>query len=178
MWPALACQMLGHLLEHLAEGIDRDFALVAMQDLHEARHVRALEIVRQIHVHVEIRDRVLLAARPILHLDRMIDVLDADLVDRDLARIGMALHVLHGRGTGLFGGERRRSYGGFLELRSSPNMGPILRNAMISEDCRRRRSPGARRAARQGRPPGGEFRLRRLWFRPARNLPRGPRRPF
>jgi hypothetical protein len=62
MWPALGRQMLGHFLQHLAEGLDRDLALVPMQDLHEARHVRALEVVRQVHVHVEIGDRVLLAA--------------------------------------------------------------------------------------------------------------------
>ncbi len=89
-------QMPGHFHQHLAERINGDFTLVPVQDLHEARHVRAFEVVGQIHVHVEIRDGVLLAAGAILHLDRMIDVLDADLVDRYLTRISMALHVLHG----------------------------------------------------------------------------------
>jgi len=32
-----------------------------VQHLDEARHVRALEVVRQRHVHVEVGDRVLLA---------------------------------------------------------------------------------------------------------------------
>jgi hypothetical protein len=81
MWPASASR-LGHLRQHLAEGVDRDLAFV-VQDLDEARHVRALEVVRQVHVHVEVRDRVLLAARAVLDPDRVADVLDADLVDRD-----------------------------------------------------------------------------------------------
>jgi hypothetical protein len=89
-------QMFGHLRQHFAEGIDRNFTLMPVQDLDEAGHVRAFEVVRQVHIHVEIRDGVLLAAGAILHLDRVIDVLDAHFVDRDLARVGMALHVLHG----------------------------------------------------------------------------------
>jgi hypothetical protein len=44
--------MLGHFHEHFAEGIDGDFPLVPVQNLHEAGHVRALEVVRQIHVQV------------------------------------------------------------------------------------------------------------------------------
>jgi hypothetical protein len=97
--------MLGHLHQHLAERIDGYLALVPMQDFHEAGHVRALEVVRQVHVHVEIGNRVLLAAGAILHLDRVIDVLDAHLVDRQLPRIGMALHVLHGLHFGLLDGD-------------------------------------------------------------------------
>src|SRR6202044_1859739 len=67
-----------------------------MQYLDEPGHVRAFEVVRQIHVHVEIRGGVLLAAGAVLHLDRVKDVLDAHLVDRYLTGVGMALHVLHG----------------------------------------------------------------------------------
>ena len=88
-------EALGHLGEQAAEGFHGDLAL-AMQDLHEARHVRAFEVVRQVHVHVEVRDGVLFARGTILHLHRVIDVLDADLVDRDLAGVGAALHVFDG----------------------------------------------------------------------------------
>ncbi len=52
-----------------------------MQDLDEPRHVRALEVVRQAHVHVERGDGVLLAGGAILDPHRMADVLDADAVD-------------------------------------------------------------------------------------------------
>ena len=61
---------------------------VAVENLHEARHVRALEIVRQMHVHVEHGDGVLHAPAAVAHLDRMADILDADLVDRQLAGVG------------------------------------------------------------------------------------------
>src|SRR5580704_19671500 len=93
---------------------------MTMQNLDEARHVRALEIVRQVHVHVEVGDRVLLAARPILDLYRMINVLDAHLVDGYLARVGMSLDILHGLNGRFFGGD-----GGvhihFLLKRSGPD---------------------------------------------------------
>ncbi len=82
-----------HLAEHRAERVDRDLALV-VQDLDEARHMRALEVVRQVHVHVEGGHGVLLAGRAVLDLDRMADVLDADAVDRNPAGIGARLHVL------------------------------------------------------------------------------------
>jgi len=46
-----------------------------------------------------------LAAGAILHLDGVIDILDAHLVDRNPASVGMSLHVLHGLHTGLLGGD-------------------------------------------------------------------------
>ena len=105
MWPAVAAQILGHFLQHQPEGLDGNLALVTMQDLHETRHVCALEIVRQIHVHVEIGHRLLFAARPILDLHRMINVLDAHFVDGYLARVGVSLDILHGLKLRLFGGD-------------------------------------------------------------------------
>ena len=91
-------QPLGHLHQHVAERIDGDLPLM-VQDLDEARHVRALEVVRQVHVHVEGGDRTLLARGAVLDPHRVADVLDADPVDGDLARVGASLHVLH-RGSG------------------------------------------------------------------------------
>ena len=85
----------GHFAEHRAERVDRDFALV-VQDLHEARHMGALEVVRQVHVHVEGSHGVLLAGRTVLDPDRVADVLDAHPVDRDAAGIRARLHVLDG----------------------------------------------------------------------------------
>ena len=75
-----------------------------MQDFDEARHVRALEIVRQVHIHIEISDGVLLAAHAVFHLDWMKDVLDADFVDGYPTRIGAALYVFDGRHGGFLGG--------------------------------------------------------------------------
>src|ERR1700687_4371704 len=84
-----------HLAEHRSERVDRDLALV-MQDLDEARHMSALEVMRQVHVHIERSHRVLLAGGTVLDLDRMADVLDTDPVDRDAAGIRARLHVLDG----------------------------------------------------------------------------------
>jgi hypothetical protein len=51
----------------------------------------------QVHVHVEVRDRVLLAARTVLDAHRVVDVLDSDAVDGDAARVRAPLHVLDDR---------------------------------------------------------------------------------
>ena len=58
----------------------------------------ALEVVRQLHIHVELGDRVLLALAAIFHPNRVAYVLDAYLVDRDIAGIGAALDVHNLRG--------------------------------------------------------------------------------
>ena len=56
--------------------------------------MRALEVVRQGDVHVEVGDRVLLAARAVLDAHRVKNVLDADAIDRDAARVGPPLNVV------------------------------------------------------------------------------------
>ena len=89
----LRLELFRHLVEHALEGIDRDLALMRVEDLDEARHVRALEMMRQAHVHVEVGDGVLHAAGTLTHLDRMADGLDADLVDGEPARVLRTLHV-------------------------------------------------------------------------------------
>src|SRR4029077_6131504 len=89
--------------------LHRDLAL-AVQDFHEARHMRALEVVRQAHVHVETGYRVLLARGSILDSHRVADVLDAHAVDGQFARVEARLHVLDlgdGSARELGGGERR-----------------------------------------------------------------------
>src|SRR6516165_4525784 len=91
---AVRLEPRGHGAQHAAEGLDRDLAL-SVQYLHEARHVRALEVVRQAHVHVETGYGVLLARRAILDPYRVADVLDAHAVDRQPPRVGVRLHVLH-----------------------------------------------------------------------------------
>ena len=92
----LRLEFFHHLAEHALEGVDRDLALMRVEDLDEARHVRALEVMRQAHVHVEIGDSVLHAARALAHLDRMADGLDPDLVDGEPARVLGTLNVGNG----------------------------------------------------------------------------------
>src|SRR6202034_1639174 len=91
---------------------------------------------RQVHVHVEVRHRVLLSRGPVLDPDGMIDVLDADLVDRQLPGVGMTLYVLHGRDTGLFGGDRDVHRDWFPAAANMPEMGLVSRIAMISEGAK------------------------------------------
>ena len=137
----IGVQALRHFLEQRAERVHRDLALV-VQDLDEARHVRAFEIVRQVHVHVEIGDGVLLATGTVLDAHRVIDILHADPVDRDAARVGTVLHVLDADCGGLTGpgghvhhGFRARHAGEGI-IRSAAR--PRSRNAPASRVVRRR----------------------------------------
>ena len=57
-----------------------DHALFAVQDLHESAHVRALVIVRKVHVHIDRGYGVLVAVRFVKHRDRVCDVFHAHLV--------------------------------------------------------------------------------------------------
>jgi hypothetical protein len=86
--PGLGFQPLHHVAQHGREVFDGNLAFVAVEDFHEARHVRAFEVVRQADIHVEHGDRVLYAAGFVEHLDRVAYRLDADLVDGDAAGIG------------------------------------------------------------------------------------------
>ena len=93
-------ETLGHLTEHGPERIDGNLVLVRVEDLHEAGHVRALEVVRQVHVHAEGGHRALVAAHALLDRYRVAYVADPDLVDRQMTLIGSALDILDlGTGT-------------------------------------------------------------------------------
>ena len=100
---ALGFEFLRHFMQHGREVFNGDFAFAAVENLHEARHVRAFVVVRQADVHVEHGDGVLHAARAVEHLDRVADGLDADPIDGDMARIGQILHVDHGFVSGVHG---------------------------------------------------------------------------
>ena len=56
--------------------------------------MRALDIVWQAYVHVEVGDAVLFSIGAVPESHRVIDVLHPHAVDRDLARVGVALYVL------------------------------------------------------------------------------------
>ena len=63
------------------------------KDLDETRHVCALEVVREPHVHVERGDSVLDAVAAVRHPHRMTDGLDSDLVDGEPACVCRALYI-------------------------------------------------------------------------------------
>ncbi len=75
---------------------------MVVENLHEAGHVRTLEIMWQVDVHVEIGDCMLHMTGAVLDLDGVANVLDTDLVDMDRTVITAALHVHHVRGVGRF----------------------------------------------------------------------------
>ena len=89
-------QAFGHFLEHFLEGFNRDFAFVNIENFHKARHVCAFEIVRQIDVHVEVGDGVLLADRAVTYTHRVTDILDTNFINRYPPGIGAVLYVSNG----------------------------------------------------------------------------------
>src|SRR5208282_5294996 len=100
----------------------------------------------------------LLAAGPILHLDRVIDVLDADLVDRNLTGVRMALHVLHGLHIGILDGDGD----GHIQFPTeaiTPYVVPKPRIPTILDDSARLGSipPAAASGRRSKRPGGGDY---------------------
>src|SRR5574338_491173 len=96
----LRLEALDHLAQHRFEGLDRDLALVAVEDLDDARHVGALELVGQADVYVEAGDGVLHATALVDDFHRVAYRLDTDLVDRDLPAVRAVLHVGHRAGHG------------------------------------------------------------------------------
>jgi len=58
--------------------------------------MRALEVMGEIHVHIEGGYCMLISTAPVPHAHGMTDMLDADLVDRKPAMIGAALYIGYG----------------------------------------------------------------------------------
>ena len=100
----VGAQAAGHLPQQLGEIVHGQDLLLAVQHVHEARHVRALDVRRQVHGHGQLRHRRLGRAAAVREADRVQDVLDADLVDRDRARVGAALLVVQAVGRRQGGG--------------------------------------------------------------------------
>ena len=96
----LRLESLGHFPQHSFEGIDANLFLVVIEDLHEAGHVRALEVMGQVHVHVEGGYGVLFTIIAIAHPHRMADILDADPVDGDASAVCAGLDIGDGRDDG------------------------------------------------------------------------------
>ena len=91
-------EAFSHLPQDIHEAVDGNFPFVTVQYLEEARHVRALEVVGQVHVHVEVGDGVLLAARTVLNAHRVKDFFHANAVDGNLTGIGTVLYVFNRQG--------------------------------------------------------------------------------
>jgi hypothetical protein len=71
-----------------------DDAAVRVEHFDEAAHVRAFEMMRQIHEHPDGRNRVLKCARLVAHLNRKAQPAHADLVNAQFARVAFILLVV------------------------------------------------------------------------------------
>src|SRR5665811_1628665 len=89
----LRFQTRHHFFQDTFERLDRYLALMLVEYLDEARHVRALEVVRQMHIHVESGDSVLNADTLVFDLHRVAYAFDADAIDRQVTRISRTLHI-------------------------------------------------------------------------------------
>src|SRR5210317_1008670 len=97
-------KMLFHITQHGVHAVDTDLAMILIEYLDEATHVGALEVVGQVNIHVDARNRLLLLFVLVHDDDRVADILNADLVDGDVAIVVALLHVRHA--AGVAGGAR------------------------------------------------------------------------
>jgi hypothetical protein len=91
-------QAIHHLPQDILERFHANLAIAAVEDFDEARHMGALEFMRQAHGHVEADDGVLFALAAVPDPHRVQKVLDADLVYGNPAGVGAALNVVEGGG--------------------------------------------------------------------------------
>lgn len=92
----LGLELLPNAREDRLERLDIDPAAELVQNLDEPAHVRALEVMGQVHVHVDLGVDVLGAVGAVQHDDGIFDALDADLGDGDVAFVRLVLDVDHG----------------------------------------------------------------------------------
>jgi hypothetical protein len=85
----------GGFLKHSRQGPHGHLAAVSIQNLNEAAHVRAAEVVRQTDWQSEFGDRLLLPALGVKHRDGIAKPRHSNLVDLNLAVVTRVLDVLH-----------------------------------------------------------------------------------
>ena len=90
-------EALGHFGQHGAEGVDRDLALVRCRISTNRDMCVPLKLWGRFTYMLKFATVCCSPPERSLHPHRVIDVLDADLVDRDLAGVGAALDVLDRR---------------------------------------------------------------------------------
>ena len=63
------------------------------EDFDKPGHMRAFEIVRQFHIHVEVRHSMLIQTIAVLDSNRVAQIFYANLVDSDVPAVWTALNV-------------------------------------------------------------------------------------
>ncbi len=88
-------QVIFHLVENLRDFLERHFRPEEMEHLDKPAHMGSLVFVRQIHVHIDGGHGVLARVSLVQHSDRVPDILDAHLVDGQVAMIPLVLNIFH-----------------------------------------------------------------------------------
>lgn len=83
-------------------------AVEAIEDFNEPAHVGALELMGQVHIHVDFGHGILNFSGLIPHRDGIGDFLDADFPDIDSPVIALALNIFHCFGRNDMAGMLRR----------------------------------------------------------------------
>ncbi len=88
-------QVVFHITQDRIHPVNTDLTVILVEDLDKAAHVGALEVMGQINIHVDPRHRLLLFIALVEDNNRVADILDANLVDGDVAIIAGFLHIGH-----------------------------------------------------------------------------------
>lgn len=91
----LSLQSLFHLLKDMMKARQIDLAMKPVQDLDKPAHMRALETMGQIHIHVDRGHRMLSRLRLIQYCYRIRNGLDSDLFDINAPVVQFALDIFH-----------------------------------------------------------------------------------
>ncbi len=66
-----------------------------MYNFYKAAHVRALVFMRQVHMHIDRRNRMLANVAPVKNSDRIEQVFDAYFANGNVVEVPLILNVFH-----------------------------------------------------------------------------------
>ena len=93
----LRAKPLAHLFQNRLKRLDIDLSPKIVQHFHKPAHVRALEMMGQVDIHIDRGVHRLRAAFAVHHDDRVFDVFHPDLFDVDVPGIFLVLNVNHNK---------------------------------------------------------------------------------
>ena len=88
-------KLLPDLFQYGLKRLDVDLSPKIVEYFHKSAHVRALEMMGQVDIHIDGGVHRLCAAGAVQHNDRVFDVFHPDLFDVDVPGIFLALNVNH-----------------------------------------------------------------------------------
>ena len=91
----LRAKLLPHLFQDGLKRLDVDLPPKIVEHFHKPAHVRALEVMGQVDIHVDGGVHRLRAAHTVQHDDRVFDVFHPDLFDVDMPGVFLVLNINH-----------------------------------------------------------------------------------